>query len=132
MSENIKTLISHNGPHISGINIVIISESLPFPIGLAQASYCGEDPNILYFNRLYVRPEYRQKGHATKLLTMLLESIKENNITLHMDINPYGDMDYSQLEQFYLKNGFQKYTINDKIFGEYHTYYFNKTEEQLL
>lgn len=81
----------------------------------------------MYFNRLYVRPEYRRKGFGTKLLKKLLEIIKEQQVVLQLDINPYGEMDYSQLEMFYTKYGFKKYLVD----GNFYTYYFNQDKEEI-
>lgn len=80
---------------------------------------------IWYFNRLFVFPNFRKKFYGSMLLDELLSIVKEKNIILQLDINPYGEMTYEQLEDFYIRHGFVKRMINDKIFGEYYTYFYN-------
>lgn len=77
-------------------------------IGSAECTRCVDEKNQWYFNRLYVRPEYRGQGIGSVLLDKLLAYIRKSRATLLLDINPYGDMDYEQLEDFYLRHGFQK------------------------
>ena len=73
-----------------------------------------ERKNIWYFNRLFVPPNMRGKGVATQLLKCLQEILINKKIFLICEINPYGDLDYSQLEALYVKNNFKK--INDESF----------------
>lgn len=104
------------------ISVIFVTDDCNFPIGIAQCSkYYNK--SVMYFNRLFVRPEYRRQGYGTKLLTMLLKLVKEQNFAIHLDINPYGDMNYTQLEQFYMKHGFIK--CKDEEYG-FDTYYYNK------
>lgn len=77
-------------------------------IGSAECTRCGDENNNWYFNRLYVRPEYRGQGIGSVLLDKLLVHIRGHNATLLLDINPYGDLDYEQLEAFYIRHGFKK------------------------
>lgn len=89
--------------------------------GSSTASYCLDPSGAWYFNRLYVRPEYRRNGIACELIKKMLKYFVTFNIPLILDINPYGDMSYEQLESFYLKNGFQKH---EEECGT--VYYFNE------
>ena len=77
----------------------------------------------MYFNRLLVNPKFRRKGYGTILLKTLLRLTKERGFGIQLDINPYGDMRYDDLERFYCKYGFRKYKDDD---GYFYTYYFNK------
>lgn len=95
---------SHIFPH--GIEIMLLSDSFPLSIGTAEASEIK--PGIYYFNRLFIVPKYRGNKYGTILLDELLKIIKENNIRLMLDINPYGEMSYKQLEKFYIRHGFIK------------------------
>ena len=102
-----------------GINI-LASDSVP--IGCANTSRIHD--NVFYFNRLFVQPEFRNKGYATEMLKTLLEKFKEKHYVLCLDINPYGE-----LETFYMKHGFKKYKVYNKIIGNFYTaYYFNREE----
>jgi GNAT superfamily N-acetyltransferase len=62
-----------------------------------------------YFNRLFVSPSVRKKGIATKLMSELVKKLDENKIDLFLDINPYGNLNYKQLENFYRQFGFEEY-----------------------
>ena len=116
-----------------GINI-FASNSVPIgymntsrPIGYANTSRIHD--NVFYFNRLFVQPEFRNKGYATEILKTLLEKFKEKHYVLYLDINPYGDLNYEELETFYMKHGFKKYKVYNKIIGNFYTaYYFNREE----
>ena len=106
-------------------NSTYISFSLSekgLPVGVAECSTGAN--NEWYFNRLFVRPNYRRKGYGTKLLTKLLKLSKEIGITIRLDINPYGEMNYEQLEKFYLQKGFIKYMIDGNP-----VYFFNKRKD---
>jgi len=65
--------------------------------------------NQWYFNRLLVPESLRNKGYATQLLKKLLAIVKEKDIELILEINPYGDLNFEQLEKLYLKHGFVKH-----------------------
>lgn len=117
INEELQTYINDNS-----ISIYAVSNNEIFPLGSASCSAIKDE---WYFNRLFVHPKYRNKKYGTKLLTELLKIVKEKNTVLHMDINPYGEMSYQQLEAFYLKHGFIKYNK-----GNYFTYYFNKNEKK--
>ena len=57
-----------------------------------------------------------------KLLMILLQLLNFMvNLVLKLDINPYGDMSYEQLEEFYIKHGFIKKEDRDYVF-----YIFNE------
>lgn len=87
-------------------------------IGSSTCSDCCDKEGRWYFNRLYVITEYRGNHYGSVLLDKMLECVKDKGITLIMDINPYGDMNYEQLEEFYLRHGFQK--ISDEY--DYYIY----------
>ena len=62
--------------------------------------------NAWYFNRLYVRPDYRKNGIATVLMNRFVDFIHERGLYMICDINAYGDMDRDQLFNFYQSFGF--------------------------
>ena len=104
---------------------ILASDSVP--VGCANTSRIHN--NVFYFNRLFVQPEFRNKGYATEMLKTLLEKFKEKHYVLYLDINPYGDLNYEELETFYMKHGFKKYKVHNKIIGNFYTaYYFNREE----
>lgn len=107
--------------------ISIIAISGDMPAGVAECSKI--DSKSYYFNRLFVHQLYRKKGISVKLLSILLEEIKQTRCTLELDINPYGDMSYEELEQFYIKHGFVKKEIVNKS-GTYFKFFFNEFAQE--
>lgn len=73
---------------------------------LASAEVSRLDDNYWYFNRLIVPPNIRNRGIATKIMKQLIKVLDEKSITLVCDINPYGDLDFDKLHEFYCKYGF--------------------------
>jgi GNAT superfamily N-acetyltransferase len=84
---------------------IIISYHIPNIFGLASATISNMG-NEWYFNRLVVHEKMRNKGVATLLMDELIKVLDEKQITLINDINPYGDLNFKQLEIFYKKYGF--------------------------
>ena len=109
-----------------GVNVLVTDNSFPIPIGCANTSRIHD--NEFYFNRLFVQPKFRNQGYASKILDTLLTIFKEKHYVLCLDINPYGDLDYEELERFYMKHGFKKYKVHNENIGNFYTYYFNKEE----
>lgn len=115
MKENI--IVTNNY-----ISVTLANDKYTIPIGVAECSMSLDNKNLWYFNRLYVYPKYRRQGYGSKLLDKLLSLIKENNHVLQLDINPYGDMTYEQLEEFYMRHGFVKVAETNNMMT---TYYYN-------
>jgi len=67
-----------------------------------------KDQTWYYFNRLNVPVRLRQQGIAKKLLQEVIEWADSIKVNILLDINPYGDLSYEQLEVLYQKYGFQK------------------------
>ena len=61
-----------------------------------------------FFNRLYVKPEFRNRGAATALLEQVRKYVYEKGVCLYCGVNPYGDLSRSQLNTLYKKHGFQR------------------------
>lgn len=61
-----------------------------------------------YFNRLFVTPRARNHGLAKKMMSRLIEELDDLKWNLVCEINPYGDLNYEQLEKFYFSYGFEK------------------------
>ena len=106
-----------------GINVLVFDNE---SIGCANTSRIHD--NVFYFNRLFVQPKFRNQGYATQMLETLLIRFKERHYVLALDINPYGDLNYEELETFYMKHGFKKYKVHNANIGNFYTYYFNKEE----
>ena len=114
ITKEIEILVYNNDQTIS----VTATKGISL-IGSADCSLLKD--NVWYFNRLFIHPLFRGNSYATILLDKLLSIIKERNLVLKLDINPYGDMSYEQLEEFYIKHGFIKKEDRDYVF-----YIFNE------
>lgn len=66
-----------------------------------------------YFNRLFVPEDLRNGGRGAALVKEVVNFSKENGILILLELNPYGDLNYAELEGFYLKNGFMKIKEED-------------------
>ena len=73
---------------------------------VSSASIDIYNNNVWWFTRLFVSQEMRSKGVGTALVKKVVEFCKTNNISLINSMNPYGDLDFKQLKEFYIKNGF--------------------------
>ena len=69
----------------------------------------SQEKEFWYFSRLFVKADYRNQGFAKVLLAKMIEILKRKKINLWLDINPYGDLNYAQLEELYMRYGFKKY-----------------------
>ena len=79
-------------------------------IGCAECSHIPE-LGCMYFNRLFVKEPYRGHGYGTFLIDTLLFILAEKKLSIILDINPYGDMSYDDLEKFYMRHGFERYDV---------------------
>lgn len=109
--------------HCGTDNITVVIRGDFTAYGSATCSRIKD--NIWYFNRLFVYPLHRGNSYGRILLEELLSLIKEKDAILELDINPYGQMTYEQLEKFYMNHGFIKVTQKGPL-GEYPKYYYNK------
>lgn len=60
---------------------------------------------VYYFSRLNVPEQLRGKGLAKLLMKETIDFCRENNAMLINTVNPYGDMNLQQLNEFYEKCG---------------------------
>lgn len=93
------------------IAISVFDEQEKYPVrivGSSECSYCYDPSGAWYFNRLFVHRDYRGNGISSILLEKMLHYVKTLQIPLLLDINPYGDLSREQLEQFYIRHGFEK------------------------
>ena len=56
-------------------------------------------------NRVSVLKPHRGKGIARRLMSEMLKDADSEGITLWLDINPYGDMDFAELLAWYHRLG---------------------------
>lgn len=105
------------------IGITVFHKDKGIPVGNCECSLIKN--KVWYFNRLFVQPEYRNKGIGTAMLKELLLIIEEKEDVLQLDINPYGEMSYEQLEEFYIQSGFVKTIESNTELGDYPRYYYN-------
>lgn len=93
------------------------------PVGNCECSLVKN--KLWFFNRLFVQPDYRNKGIGTAMLKELLCIIKQKDDILQLEINTYGEIPYVQLEEFYIKYGFVKVIESNTELGDYPRYYYN-------
>ena len=84
----------------------------------------GSFGSCLYFNRIFVPIELRGNGIGSLLLKRMLTLVSELEMPLCCDINSYGDLDNSQLFDWYCNNGFKPYLVKYNNF-EYNQLWFN-------
>lgn len=74
----------------------------------AELSHMLGRPNTTYyFNRLIVDKKLRGQGLSIKLMNQVVEWADTEKIEILLEINPYGNLDYLQLAQFYERFGFE-------------------------
>lgn len=60
---------------------------------------------VFYFSRLNVPEKLRGKGIGKALMEKTIQFCDEKNYMLINTVNPYGDMNLEELNQFYEKSG---------------------------
>ena len=60
---------------------------------------------VFYFSRLNVPEKIRGKGIGKALMEKTIQFCDEKNYMLINTVNPYGDMNLEELNQFYEKSG---------------------------
>jgi len=96
---------------------------LGLKLGVAEVTIVESEYNELYdddclcaklgyFSRINVPQEYRRVGIGNSLLKAIINEAKELGISLVCEINPYGEMTYEQLKEWYMKNGFMQCEIS--------------------
>ena len=77
------------------------------PVGCSEVTI-SDSGTVGYYNRLFVQPNYRKQGIGRKLWDMTQKELDTRGIDLIIDINPYGDMTYEQLLDFYASDQTQE------------------------
>lgn len=57
-------------------------------------------------SRIHVLPLFRRLGYGTDVMNQICRSADLEEVTLCLEINPYGEMTREQLETWYEKFGF--------------------------
>jgi GNAT superfamily N-acetyltransferase len=73
----------------------------------AVAEFSKIKNQTYYFNRLFVPPNIRNMGIATKLMKQAIKWADDEHIEILLEINSYGDLTYDRLLKFYQKFGFK-------------------------
>ncbi len=66
------------------------------------------EPGTLYISRIKTRDSYQGQGGARELMQELIADADNEGVTLALEINPYGPMNFKQLESWYKRLGFKK------------------------
>lgn len=61
--------------------------------------------------RIFVQNTHRGQGVGQALLDKVKREADLETVPLYLEINPYGEMTYRQLESWYVQNGFRKENI---------------------
>lgn len=69
-----------------------------------------------YVNRIFTRPEHRNKGYATSMMKELIKQATKHKAVLMLEVNPYGDLNYDQLVQWYEEFGFEWNTEHNAMY----------------
>ena len=104
-----------------GISVVAFDENNKV-LGVSECSIMNmitplkKQEDCLYFNRIFVKPEYRNKGIGKEILSRMLKIVEDLELPISCDINPYGDLNYNELHRWYISFGFKEYEMEYKGF----------------
>lgn len=74
---------------------------------IADLTNLGEMvPGTMTITRIHVPPAHRGMGYGAQLLRQIVSDADEVGILLSLEINPYGPLDYQDLENWYIRYGF--------------------------
>lgn len=77
------------------------------PVRIAIADLCEyEDGYII--TRINVPHEFRGKGYGSQLLETIIEDARIHRVNLYLWISPSDGLNYTQLESWYTRHGFEK------------------------
>lgn len=72
------------------------------------SDYYGEG---LIVNRINVPAAHRGKGIASNLLREVVKEADKTGTTLFLEIYPSGGLNFNQLRNWYLRHGFEKWSV---------------------
>lgn len=64
-------------------------------------------PGSWTITRINIPKEHRGKGYGTKLLEQIITEADACKETLTLEIMPSGDLNYTELEEWYFRHGFK-------------------------
>ena len=74
-----------------------------------------DSKDTYFYNRLFIQPKHRNKGYGRQLYDKTCELLDKDDIALLIQVNPYGDLSYEQLVDFYTKHIFLPQPITMKF-----------------
>jgi len=77
------------------------------PIRIAVLDVCLVEDFFL-ITRINVPVEFRSQGYGTALMEKVTEDADLEEVTLALEICPYGELDYDQLQSWYERFGFEE------------------------
>lgn len=73
------------------------------------ADLCDYYGKGMILTRINVPQEYRKQGFGNKLLKMILDDADRTKTDIYLEIYASGEMNYDQLKDWYIKNGFVEF-----------------------
>ena len=82
-------------------------------VDLSKGLYLNDE--YWTINRIVVPERNRGQGAGRKILKRVLAEADAEKVTLVLEINPYGPLNYQALENWYKRNGFSWLRADTKV-----------------
>lgn len=103
-----KEEISFKTVVIDGGIFVFATTKQGIMVGIAEASKLDEKSSSYYFNRLFIKDDFRGNGYSKILLQKFTEEVDKQKIDIDLAINPYGPLTFEKLKELYESYGFKE------------------------
>lgn len=96
---------------------------------LAVADLMHIEGDVWELTRINVPAALRGQGYGRRLMERVLADADEFGVTLRLVINPYGEMTYEQLRDWYERCGFESDGRHDPF--DFETGYFIRVPQEV-